>query len=106
MEKSIYTDVYAMVLRLLKEARERAGITQVDLAKRLELTQSFVSKIERGDRRLDIVQLRTLCQVYGMTLVDFAKRLEDEMKEKQQDVPTPAESRPETPQPGFGSAES
>jgi transcriptional regulator with XRE-family HTH domain len=80
MEKSIYTDVYAVVLRLLKDAREKAGITQVDLAKRLGQTQSFVSKIERGDRRLDIVQLRTLCQVYGITLADFVERMESELK--------------------------
>src|SRR5690242_16046972 len=56
MEKTIYSREYAVVLRLLREAREKTGMTQVELAKKLKLTQSFVSKIERGDRRLDVVQ--------------------------------------------------
>jgi transcriptional regulator with XRE-family HTH domain len=82
MEKSIYSKVYAVVLRLLKEARQQSGISQVELAKRLKVTQSFVSKVERGDRRLDIVQLRTLLDVYGTSLLDFVKRMEEELKRR------------------------
>ncbi len=82
MEKTIYTRDYAIVLRLIKEARENSGITQVQLAKRLRLTQSYVSKIERGESRLDIVQLRTLCQTFGITLTNFVKRLEEELGSK------------------------
>jgi ribosome-binding protein aMBF1 (putative translation factor) len=83
MEKTIYSREYGVVLRLLREAREKAGITQVELAKKLRQTQSFVSKIERGDRRLDIVQLRTLCRIFGLTLVEFVGRLEKELKSRQ-----------------------
>ena len=79
MEKSIYTREYAVLLRLLKEARERVGLTQVQLAKTLKQSQSFVSKLERGDRRIDILQLRTLCQIYGMTLAAFVDLLEKEL---------------------------
>jgi ribosome-binding protein aMBF1 (putative translation factor) len=79
MEKTIYSREYAVVLRLLREARERAGLTQVQLAKKLKLTQSFVSKIERGDRRLDVVQLRTVCKVLGVSLGEFVKELEAEL---------------------------
>lgn len=79
MEKTIYTREYEIVLRLLKEARERAGITQVQLAKTLKQSQSFVSKIERGERRIDIVQLRTLCKLFGTTLLEFVTRLEKEL---------------------------
>jgi transcriptional regulator with XRE-family HTH domain len=82
MEKSIYTVEYEVLLRLLKETREEAGITQIELARKLDQTQSFVSKIERGDRRLDIVQLRTLCQVYGLTLPEFVERFERKLKNK------------------------
>jgi len=82
MEKSIYTREYSVVLRLLKEARERAGITQVALAEKLGQTQSFVSKLERGDRRLDIVQIRTLCGIYGVTLPEFVERLEIALRQK------------------------
>jgi transcriptional regulator with XRE-family HTH domain len=77
MDKSIYTREYAIVLRLMKQAREQAGITQVELAKRLKQSQSFVSKMERGDRRIDIVQLRTICQIYGLALSKFVDRLEE-----------------------------
>jgi transcriptional regulator with XRE-family HTH domain len=79
MEKTIYTREYEIVLQLLKEARESAGITQVQLAKKLKQSQSFVSKIERGDRRIDIVQLRTICGIFGMTLQEFVTRLEKEL---------------------------
>lgn len=79
MEKSIYTREYAAVLRLLKEARERAGLTQVDLAKKLRQSQSYVSKTERGDRRLDIIQLRTICRTLGLSLTEFVHRLEREL---------------------------
>jgi len=53
MEKSIHLVRYAVFLKTLKEARERAGLTQVQLAKRLGETQMFVSKCERGERRID-----------------------------------------------------
>ncbi|HYV40074.1 MAG TPA: helix-turn-helix transcriptional regulator [Gemmataceae bacterium] len=82
MEKSIYTPEYAAVLRLLKQAREKAGITQVELAKKIEETQSYVSKVERGDLRLDIVQLRTLCRILGTTLPAFVQQLERELAGK------------------------
>ena len=78
-EKSIYTDEYAVVLRLLKAARKTSGVTQVDLAERLGQTQSFVSKVERGDRRLDIVQLRSILLEFGVTLQEFVRQLEAEI---------------------------
>ena len=82
LEKSIYTGEYSAVIRLLRQAREDAGLTQVDLAKRLGQTQSFVSKFERGDRRLDIIQLRTILSHLGVTLAEFVQRLESELRGK------------------------
>ena len=79
VEKTIYTPEYAAVLRLFRQAREDAGITQVDLAKRLGQTQSFVSKVERGDRRLDIIQLRTILKLFGTTLPQFVDQLEKDL---------------------------
>lgn len=79
MEKTIYTHEYAAVLRLLREAREQAGMTQTQLAAKLRQSQSFVSKLERGDRRVDIVQLRTICQSLGLRLQEFVERLEREL---------------------------
>lgn len=76
MEKSIYTREYDAFLRLLRQAREEAGMTQVELAAALGKTQSFVSKVERGETRLDVVQLRTVLAAFEMTLPKFAQRLE------------------------------
>ena len=82
MEKTIYTREYAVVLRLLRQARQRARLTQVDLAKRLRITQSLFSKMERGTRRLDIVEMRNILRVLGVSLVDFAESLEQELAKR------------------------
>jgi transcriptional regulator with XRE-family HTH domain len=79
MEKSIHTSDYAAVLRLLRSERRRARLTQLSLAEKLDLTQSQVSKIERGETRLDIIQLRSVCRAYGISLVDFARKLDREL---------------------------
>lgn len=82
MEKSIYTREYEILLRLLRDARERAGVTQIELAERLSQTQSFVSKVERGDRRLDLVQLRTILASLGLRLGNFVEEFEREVERK------------------------
>jgi transcriptional regulator with XRE-family HTH domain len=79
MEKSIHTREYETFLRLLKEVREDAGVTQVGLAEAIDKTQSFVSKVERGETRLDVIQLRTVLVALGTTLPEFAARLEKEL---------------------------
>lgn len=76
MPKSLFTAEYDAFRRLLKETREEARLTQTDLADRLGLTQSVVSKCERGERRLDIIELRAWCSAMGTDLADFASRLE------------------------------
>ncbi len=82
MEKSIYSGEYLAVTRLLKETREKAGLTQMKLAELLEQSQSFVSKCERGERRLDIIQLRTVCRALGTTLPEFVDSLEKSLRRK------------------------
>ncbi len=80
MEKSIYTREYTVLLQLLRKAREEAGMTQVQLSKKLRLTQSLYSKMERGECRMDMIQVRTICRIFGITLMDFVDRLEKELK--------------------------
>lgn len=70
----------ALFLKTLREAREDMGLTQVELAKRLKRHQSFVSKSELGERRLDVIELRLVCKGIGITLADFIKRLEQNLK--------------------------
>ncbi len=71
MQKSIHSAEYEAFLEQLKAAREEAGVTQVELADRLQITQSTVSKCERGERRLDIVEVRRWCHALGLVFADF-----------------------------------
>ena len=80
MQKSISTRNYAHFLACLREEREKAGVTQDEMATRLGETQSFVSKCERGERRMDIVELREFCKAMGLTLEKFVKQLERGMR--------------------------
>ena len=76
MSKSIHTAEYRVFLDLLRQVRLEAGLTQVDLAERLGVTQVFVSKSERGERRIDVLELARICAVMGSSLESFAARLE------------------------------
>lgn len=76
MEKSTFTHEYAALCRLLRETRERAGLTQVELAEKIGETQSYVSKVERGERRLDVVQLQAFCQALKVPLSSFIAEFE------------------------------
>jgi transcriptional regulator with XRE-family HTH domain len=71
MSKTIYRYEYDVLLSLLKKHRKEAGLTQVECSKALERPQSFMSDVETGSRRLDIVQLRDLCKVLGVDLQDL-----------------------------------
>ncbi|MBS1229815.1 MAG: hypothetical protein H6R17_3092 [Proteobacteria bacterium] len=71
MDKSIYSLEYKVFLDLLRMARERAGLTQEEVALRLGVTQSFVSKCERGERRLDIVEVRAWSVALGIPFTEF-----------------------------------
>ena len=76
MDKSIHSAQYKVFLKVLRQARRRAGLTQIELAKRIGETQSFVSKCERGERRIDVIELRTFCRAFGISLKNFEATLE------------------------------
>ena len=76
MDKSIHSKNYQLLLDLLRQTREQADLTQADIAAQLNTTQSFVSKCERGERRLDIIELRTWCQALGTPFPEFISRLD------------------------------
>ena len=82
MEKSIHSAQYRVFLKSMRRARTRAGLTQGDLAARLSKTQSFVSKCERGERRIDIVELRQFCAAWGLTLKQFVVDFEAALKRR------------------------
>ena len=76
MKKTIHSVEYAALLRLLRQKRLDAGLTQLQLARALRTSQSFIGKCERGERRIDAVELRAFCMAMGMTLAEFAVELE------------------------------
>lgn len=62
--KPIYTPDYRRILAALRKAREDAGLTQAEVAAQLNRPQSFVSKCESGERRIDPVDLRIFARIY------------------------------------------
>ncbi len=73
MTKTIYTKEYKGILQKLKRARQKAGLKQEEVAKKLGKPQSYISKIESGERRIDIVELKQLAKIYKKSLDFFAK---------------------------------
>ena len=65
MDKSAGTPEYRDLVRFLREARTAAGLTQPQLAERIQETQSFVSDYERCRRRLDVIELLTISRAIG-----------------------------------------
>ena len=65
---------------LLRSIRVDAGLTQSELASRLDRDQTFVSKYESGERRLDVLELREVCQAIGTDFVTVVRKLDKELK--------------------------
>ena len=80
MEKSIHSAEYALFLKTFRELRRRAGLTQAQLARQVGESQSFVSKCERGERRIDLVELRMFCRALGISLKQFIEAFEKAIK--------------------------
>ena len=75
-----------VLLDFLKEIRIEAGLRQVDLAKKLGVPQSRVSKYELGERRIDLLELRAICTALGLPFVEFVKELERRIEEKENEA--------------------
>ena len=73
MPRSIYKEEHKKIVERLKEARLDAGLGQVEVAEKLGRTQSYVSKIESGQRRFDVLQLKEFAKLYKKPLDFFVK---------------------------------
>lgn len=82
MDKSIHSHLYYQVIGRLRSKREIKGVTQSQLADLLDVNQAFVSKIETCDRRLDIIELHHICQVLGISFVDFIQEVDKDILRK------------------------
>ena len=74
--KSVYTHQYRRFRVMLIEARKTVGLTQVELSAQLERPQSFVSKVERGERRLDVIEFLEVARVLPLDVVTFLDQLD------------------------------
>ena len=82
LQKSVFSRGYKTFLAQLRDARRAAGLTQENLAQRLGQTQSFVSKCERGERRIDVIELRMFCQALGVSFTGFVRRLDGSLRSR------------------------
>jgi transcriptional regulator with XRE-family HTH domain len=73
MPKSAHTREYQRLIAALRRAREAAGLTQGEVADRLNVYASYVSKCESGERRVDVVELAQFCRAYEIGIVDFLR---------------------------------
>ena len=80
VKKNIRLNQQKKLLVLLRGVRVDAGLTQSELASRLARDQTFVSKYESGERRLDILELRQVCQAVGTDFVSFIRKLDRELR--------------------------
>ena len=80
MKKNIRLDQQKKLLVLLRGIRVDAGLTQSELASRLSRDQTFVSKYESGERRLDVLELREVCQAIGTDFVTFLRKLDKDLR--------------------------
>lgn len=71
MNKSIYTKVHKEIVNKLKKARENVGLSQLEAAEKVGKTQSYISKVESGQRQIDIVELKNFAQVYKKSFKEF-----------------------------------
>jgi transcriptional regulator with XRE-family HTH domain len=77
--RTIYSREQQKLIALLRQLRIDAELRQVDLARRLRRPQSFVSKYETGERRLDLIELREVCAALGIPILEFVKEFEESL---------------------------
>ncbi len=80
--RTTYLPETTLLKELLRDIRDRAGLRQSDLAEAIGRSQPFVSEYERGQRRLDLVELRAVCVACGTTLRRFVDEYERRLKKR------------------------
>ena len=73
---------HRLLVKLIKDYRIDIGLRQVDLAEVLDVPQSMISKLEVGERRLDVLELRKICAALEISMVDFISRFEKELERR------------------------
>jgi transcriptional regulator with XRE-family HTH domain len=74
--KSLHSTTYRKLTELLVQARRKSGLTQQDVADALKTHQSYIAKVEGGERRIDVVEFMELAKALGLVPSNLLKKLE------------------------------
>ena len=77
----MFTPEYQLFLERFVAIRKAAGLTQAEVAARMNKPQSFISKCQTGERRVDIIELCNYCEATGVPFAEFARELEAALKQ-------------------------
>lgn len=80
MKRSVWQSNYSLLISELKVLRDSASITQSQLAKKLDKQQSYVSKYESGERRLDFLEVMEICNALNVNFPEFVFSFQEKLK--------------------------
>lgn len=80
MTKTIHRKEYSALIEVVRDARLAAGLTQAQVSNKLGRSQSFISDVETGKRRLDLVELRDIAELTGQSLPKLVANFEKRIK--------------------------
>lgn len=82
INKSIHSKLYHRIIARLRAKREGKGLSQYQLSQILKVQQSYVSKIETCERRLDILELINICEALDLSFIDFVREIDEDILPK------------------------
>lgn len=80
MPSSVFTEAYRVFLASMVEARTATGLTQTELAARLQKPQSYISKYERGERRIDVIEFRAIAIGLGLDPEELFREINSKLR--------------------------
>ncbi len=76
--KTIYNERYQRLINALVKVRKNSGLTQQQVAERLSKPQSYIAKIEKLERKLDVLEFVDLCDVIGADRVEMLRAVDNQ----------------------------
>ena len=76
-EKTLFSDAHQKLVELLKQARQDAEMTQVQVAEALHCSQAFISRLESGEQKIDVIEFLILAKIYQSDPAQMLKNLDD-----------------------------